>query len=337
LLVVQIAVCAVLVTSSLVAVRGLIRSLHSNFGFSPEGAMIARFGLQMAGYDEARAEQFQREALESVQRIPGVYAAGYINHPPLSVSSSDSLVYANGTTDFRPLNSIADAMFYKVSPGYFGVAQTALLAGRGFTWHDDPNAPKVAVVNETFARKVFGSVSGAVGGHFMNGDRVRIEVVGVVQDGKYRTLTEEQQPAMFWPILQDRTDETTLVVRSNRSAPQVAGALQKTLTSLDAGLPVLIQTWPDAMSTARGQSGDGRSGSHGDAGRDAGCDGRLRHGLLYREQAHAGVGHTRCPWSATQGGSAGRAGAIGKTALRRLDRRVVAGDGCQQDSGVGGL
>ena len=250
LLVVQIAVCAVLVTSSLVAVRGLIRSLHSNFGFSPEGAMIARFGLQMAGYDEARAEQFQREALESVQRIPGVYAAGYINHPPLSVSSSDSLVYANGTTDFRPLNSIADAMFYKVSPGYFGVAQTALLAGRGFTWHDDPNAPKVAVVNETFARKVFGSVSGAVGGHFMNGDRVRIEVVGVVQDGKYRTLTEEQQPAMFWPILQDRTDETTLVVRSNRSAPQVAGALQKTLTSLDAGLPVLIQTWPDAMSTA---------------------------------------------------------------------------------------
>jgi predicted permease len=250
LLVVQIAVCAVLVTSSLVAVRGLVRSLHSDFGFSPEGAMLARFNLHTAGYNDAKTEQFQREALDAVKRIPGVYAAAYINHPPLSVSTSDTLVYANGTTDFRPLNSVADAIYFKVSPGYFGVAQTALLAGRDFAWHDDAKSPKVAVVNETFARKVFGSIESAVGGYFMKGDRSRIEVVGVVQDGKYRTLTEEQQPAMFWPILQDTSDETALVVRSNRSAPQVAAALQKTLVSLDPGLPVRIETWPDAMDTA---------------------------------------------------------------------------------------
>ncbi len=250
LLVVQIAVCAVLVTSSLVAVRGLLRSLHSNFGFSPDGAMLARFDLQMAGYDETKAEQFQREALESVQRIPGVFAAGYINHRPLSVNSSDTLAYANGTTDFRPLNSVADAFFYKVSPGYFGVAQTTLLAGRDFTWHDDAKSPKVVVVNETFARKVFGSVDAAVGRYFLRGSGDRLEVVGVVQDGKYRTLNEDQQPAMFFPILQDTDTETTLVVRSNRSAPQVAAAMQKTIAGLDPGLPVVIETWPASMGTA---------------------------------------------------------------------------------------
>jgi predicted permease len=250
LLVVQIAVCAVLVTSSLVAVRGLARSLHSNFGFSPEGAMLAKFDLQMAGYDDARGERFQREALDAVNRMPGVYAAGYINHPPLSISASDSLVYANGTTDFRPLNSVADAIYYKVSPGYFGVAQTALLAGRDFTWHDDAKSPRVAAVNETFARKVFGSVAAAVGGYYLRGDGSRVQVVSVVQDGKYRTLTEEQQPAMFFPILQDTSDETALVVRSNRSAPRLAAALQKTLASLDPGLPVVVETWPDAMDSA---------------------------------------------------------------------------------------
>jgi predicted permease len=250
LLVVQIAVCAVLVTSSLVAVRGLVHSLHSNFGFSPEGAMLARFNLHTAGYDDAKTEPFQRGALDAIKRIPGVYNAGYINHPPLSVSFSDTLVYANGTTDFRPLNSLADAMFYKISPGYFGVAQTALLAGRDFTWHDDAKSPRVAVVNETFARKVFGSIENAVGGYFMKGDKSRLEVVGVVQDGMYRTLTEEQQPAMFFPILQDTSDETTLVVRANRSTTQLAAALQKTLVSLDPGLPVRIETWPDAMDTA---------------------------------------------------------------------------------------
>ncbi|MGA7313778.1 MAG: ABC transporter permease [Silvibacterium sp.] len=250
LLVVQIAVCAVLVTSSLVAVRGLVHSLHSNFGFSPEGAMLARFNLHTAGYDDAKTEQFQREALDAIKRIPGVYDAGYINHPPLSVSFSDTLVYANGTTDFRPLNSLADAMFYKISPGYFGVAQTTLLAGRDFTWHDDAKSPRVAVVNETFARKVFGSIENAVGGYFMKGDKSRLEVVGVVQDGMYRTLTEEQQPAMFFPILQDTSDETTLVVRANRSTTQLAAALQKTLMSLDPGLPVRIETWPDAMDSA---------------------------------------------------------------------------------------
>ena len=250
LLVVQIAVCAVLVTSSLVAVRGLVHSLHSNFGFSPEGAMLARFDLHTAGYDDAKTEQFQREALDAIKRIPGVYNAGYINHPPLSVSFSDTLVYANGTTDFRPLNSLADAMFYKISPGYFGAARTALLAGRDFTWHDDAKAPRVAVVNETFARNVFGSIGNAVGGYFMKGDKSRLEVVGVVQDGMYRTLTEEQQPAMFFPILQDTSDETTLVVRANRSTTQMAAALQKTLVNLDPGLPVRIETWPDAMDTA---------------------------------------------------------------------------------------
>jgi predicted permease len=250
LLVVQIAVCAVLVTASLVAVRGLVRSLNSNFGFNPQGAMLARVDLKMSGYQDEQSDDFERKALDAIQQIPGVTAAGYGNVVPLEVSMSDSLVYANGTSDFRPANAAADAMRYKISPGYLRAAQTALTAGRDFTWHDDAGAPRVAIVNETFARKVFGSVNQALGGYFLRGSGQQVEVVGVVENGKYRTLTEDPQPAMFYPIRQDTDTSAIFVVRSNRSPQQLAAAVQKTMANLDASLPVTLHTWPDSMGTA---------------------------------------------------------------------------------------
>jgi hypothetical protein len=114
----------------------------------------------------------------------------------------------NGTSDFRPDNVVADALFYDISPGYLGAAQTVLIAGRDFTWHDDADSPNVAIVNETFARKVFGSVRNAIGEYFMRGPGRRYQVVGVVQDGKYRTLTEEPQAAMFFSIRQETNSST---------------------------------------------------------------------------------------------------------------------------------
>ncbi len=81
LLVVQIAICAVLVTSSLVAVRGLVRSLHSNFGFQPQGAMLVDTDLDMAGYSGDRVPIMQRRAIDAVAAIPGVTAVGLVDRP----------------------------------------------------------------------------------------------------------------------------------------------------------------------------------------------------------------------------------------------------------------
>ena len=78
---------------------------------------------------------------------------------------------------------------------------------------DDAKAPKVALVNREFAVKVFGSVNKAIGGHFKFWDGQRAEVVGVVENGKYRTLTEDQQPAMFFSFLQQHSSNTWLLVR----------------------------------------------------------------------------------------------------------------------------
>ena len=228
LLVTQVAICAVLVTSSLVAVRGLVRSLHSSYGFVPENVMLLQSDLQMAGYTDARVPQMQRRMLDAVAAIPGVTSVGYVTNIPLGMGGGDSYVYTDATTDFRPTNYIADAMNYNISPGYLAAAGTRLLAGRDFTFHDDKPAPKVAIVNRQFAVKVFGSVDKAVGGHFKYWGGERAEVVGVVEDGKYRTLTEDQMPAMFFSFLKHESGGTWLVVRSKRDPQEIARALEST-------------------------------------------------------------------------------------------------------------
>jgi predicted permease len=250
LLVVQIAICAVLVTSSLVAVRGLARSLRSNFGFDPKNTMLVETDLQMGGYAGDQQPVMERRMLDAAAAIPGVTAVGYASNIPLALGGGDSFVYADTITDFRPTNMIADAMNYNVSPGYFAAADTTLLAGRDISWHDQKNAPVVVVVNQQFARKVFGSVGKAIGGHFKFWGGNRAEVVGVVENGRYRTLTEDQQPAMFFSFQQHPSSGTWVVVRSKRDPQDIAGALERAMRGLDTGLPFNIRSWTGELGSA---------------------------------------------------------------------------------------
>jgi predicted permease len=250
LLVIQIAICAVLVTSSLVAVRGLSRSLHSSYGFQPNNVILVTSDLHMAGYVDDRVPQMQRRMLDAVAAIPGVTAVGYSDNIPLSLGGGDSYVYTDSTTDYRPTNYAADAMNYNISPGYIDAAGTRLLAGRDLSPHDDSKTPKVALVNRQFAIKVFGSVDKAVGGHFKYWGGERAEVVGVVEDGKYRTLTEDQMPAMFFSYLQHPSSGTRLMVRSQRDPQEISAALERTLHGLDSALPFTIRTWTEEMNSA---------------------------------------------------------------------------------------
>jgi predicted permease len=245
LLVIQIAICAVLVTSSLVAVRGLMRSLNSSVGFEPRNAMLLSANLIMAGYTGDRVPAMQRRMIDAMETIPGVEKVGLVNnYPPLIYAAGTRAnVFKDETRDLSQSNVVAMPYRYDVSPGYFEAAGTSLLAGRSFSWHDDKNAPSVAVANREFAGKMFGSVTKAVGRFYRMQDGTRVQVVGVVEDGKYMSLTEDQQPAMFLPSMQSPTSQADLVVRSSRDPQQLAAAMRSKLRELDAGLPVDIETW----------------------------------------------------------------------------------------------
>jgi predicted permease len=249
LLAAQIAICAVLVTSSMVAVRGLVRLLHSNFGFEMQNAILADTDLSMAGYSGDKIPAMQKRMIEAMQTIAGVTSVGLIDRPPLDGTYKPLNVFTDETVDLRPSNAAATPVWYAVSPEYFQAAGTSLLSGRVFTWHDDKDAPRVAVINGEFARTIFGSVTGAIGRYYKVPDGTRIQVAGVVEDGKYKGLTESPQLAMFFPFLQSPASETSLVVRS--SEPQrLAAAIRGKLRDLDSGLPALIQPWNQALDVS---------------------------------------------------------------------------------------
>lgn len=247
LLGIQIALCALLVTASLVAVRGMNRSVHAPFGFVPNEVMIAGTDMQMAGYSGESALPLQRHIIDAASQIPGVTGAAVINVLPLSGGGNNWSVYKEGTADLRPSNSIMTPRAFQVSPGYIRIARTTLLQGRDFTWDDGPKKPHVAIVNSTFAHKMFGDQP-AVGRHFLGGDKTTYEVVGVVENGKYEMLTEDPSPAMFFPIAQIPDTGTNVIVRSNLPSPEIATALNRSLTAIDPNLPFVLRNWNDRLS-----------------------------------------------------------------------------------------
>jgi ABC-type antimicrobial peptide transport system permease subunit len=202
----------------------------------------------MAGYHGDMVPPMQRRMVNAMQTIPGVKASGLADKFPLNMDGMSVPVFTDKTTDLKQSNAIAQPWVYKVSPGYFDAAGTALLSGRTFSWHDDKNAPQVAVVNREFARKVFSSVEGGLDRYFKLRDGSLIQVVGIVEDGKYFNLVEDKKPAMFFPLLQSPASETWLLVRSSDNPQDLSVAVRNKLRDLDRGMPVYIAPWTQELT-----------------------------------------------------------------------------------------
>jgi predicted permease len=250
LLLLQIAVCTLLVTASLVAARGMKRALHVPLGFQPQGVTLAQGDMRMAGYSGEQVALLLPRMQEEAAAIPGVAAAAVADSVPLSPGGG-WFVYRQGTTEFLPSHMEFAAMTFLISPGYLEMAKTRLMSGREFTWHDDAKSPRVAIVNETFARNLFGKGS-AIGQHFLLWASARYEVVGVVEDGKYNSLIEDPHPAMFVPMAQGvgvghQPTRVMVVVRSQLPEDQITAALRKTLAGIEPNVPFTLNSWGDVV------------------------------------------------------------------------------------------
>lgn len=244
LLVVQISLCAVLVTSSLVAVRGLIRSLHGRFGFDPNHSMLV--DLRMAGLNGEQESPLQRRMLDAVEAIPGVDSAALTDGLLLSDTNATN-IFADATTDLSASHVAASPYTFRVSPSYLKAEGTAMVAGRSFKQGDNKDTPRVAIVNREFARELFGSDTAAIGNHFKMPDGIRVEVVGIVEDGKYGSLVEDPHPAMFLPIAQWRAGSQWMVIRSDRDPQQLGEEIRRALRQVDTGIPVEVEKRYDEL------------------------------------------------------------------------------------------
>jgi predicted permease len=235
----QLAISLLLVVVAGLMVRTLQNLQSADLGFDPRNVLV--FGLTPSanGYTEEKLAPFYNRLLDRLNGIPGVVSAS---------ASSDILISAvamTGRNDIEvegaPLSSkrMSTSTNY-VAPGFFETMGIPLLAGRGPQSGDTTSRPKVATINETFARKYFPGTS-PVGRRFRwKGKKDWIEVVGIVGDIKFYSVRAEPPPITYLPFLQSPwMIDMTFEVRTATSTAPVAKEIYSAVRALDPELPVV--------------------------------------------------------------------------------------------------
>ena len=237
----QIAFSLVLLVGALLFVRSLRNLLLVDVGFRSEGVLAVNLDLRRAGYTRERRPALYRDLLQRLLAQPPVSSAAQVLDTPISGSGLDDMVIPEGATS----ESGKDSHFSLVGPGYFRTMGTALLAGRDFDDHDTLSSPKVAIVNEAFARKFFAG-SNPVGRSFRlrasPGQPVPVfQIVGLVRNTKYYSLREDFPSISFVPIAQDEelgAGSATFVLRSKVSMGELTSAVKAAVADVSPGIGI---------------------------------------------------------------------------------------------------
>ena len=250
----QVAFSIVLVVAAGLFVRALQRAADIDPGFDPRGIELAALDLSLGGYTNETGRVFASELIERVREVPGVQAAALSAMVPLGAGGLS--LGGLSVPGVRPPQGrrYFDADWNVVTPGYFAAMKMTLTAGRDFTDRDRDGAPFVIIVNETAARRWWGTHD-VVGRTLLQQDTrqgppsddrmLTMTVVGVARDSKYRTLGEEPRPFVYVPIQQQYMPRTTIVARSTHGQ-RLAADLRKLLASMNPNLPIVTaQTFDD--------------------------------------------------------------------------------------------
>jgi putative ABC transport system permease protein len=236
LVVSQVATSIVLLVVGGLFVKTLDRARNTDLGFRSDRVLTARVDLSVSAYDDTRRRVFYRETIERVTNIAGVRMAAWISALPFG--------YDQGATTLAPEGEVPSAggqdhlsFSVSVTPEYFALANLVPVAGRAFDARDAADAPRVVIVNEALAGRLWPGQR-AVGRRIRLGNGPLVEVVGVVKTGKYVFLWEAPRAMLFRPLAQDTPVSATLEVWTANSPMDVAGEVQTTLRAIDPMVPV---------------------------------------------------------------------------------------------------
>ena len=199
----QVGLSLVLVTGSVLFARTFTNLLTIETGFREDGILIAWLDLFKLRLPVARRQAVKKEILDRIHAIPGVAAASEVGIVPLSGGNVDNRVWAAG----EDRQSGFDPNFNWIGENYFKTLDTPLLAGRDFDGRDTTNSPKVAIVNQEFARRL-GKAANPVGLQIRreatpHQPELVLEIVGVVKNTKYHNLRQDFVPIVYLPLSQD--------------------------------------------------------------------------------------------------------------------------------------
>lgn len=239
----QMALSLVLIIGALLFVRTLNNLSTLNPGFQPDGVLIAGIGFDGLNFPKERIPSFRRNLIEKLQAIPGVTSVADTSAVPLSTNRSSNTMWMEGTT----ADHGAEVLRANVGVDYFKTLATPLLAGRNFNDNDTPSSPRVAIVNETFARKLVGGAN-PVGKKFTiestpSEPETQVEIVGLVKDTKYVFLREPFQRIAFFAMAQTRQTNPydEVLIRSNLPMDQLTAGVKLALQDISPAIRFRFQ------------------------------------------------------------------------------------------------
>lgn len=246
LIVSQMALSLVLLVGGGLMIRALEQAQTINLGFDPQHAVEVAFNLRLQGYETGQAKEFQKRLLERVRALPGAQAAGIADIAPVDLHFPRTGVFIEGQAAPRTTPA---AMYNRASPGYFQAMSTRLLRGRDFTEQDDEKSARVAIINEAFARRFFAGED-PIGKQFSLGrsEGAKIQVIGVVQDGKYAGLNEDPKPFVSRPLWQSDVGSTSVIVRTEDDPQRLIAAVRREVQEMDSHIPMSGDTLVEKLS-----------------------------------------------------------------------------------------
>lgn len=234
LVVVQVALSLLLVTGAGLLARTLWNLLQMDLGFNREHVLTVRIDPRSAGFPADQLPYLYAQLVERVRNVPGVESASIALSSIAGGGTLSSGINVPGYSPGARENMSVDENF--VDPGYFDTVGMRLVDGRDFDARDSERAPRVAVINETMARRYFGSRS-PIGRHYGYGS-MQFEIVGVVRDAKVRGPRSPLRPMGYRPLRQEMDYARSLEVRTQGDPRAVASEIRKVIAGLAPNLPV---------------------------------------------------------------------------------------------------
>ena len=240
LVVAQVSASLMLLTASFLMVRGFQHNLLEGTGFAKDHLLMVSFDPRLVQYNAAHTQRFYKLLAEHVRVAPGVQSEALTQNVPLGTDDFDGVVFVPDgfqmPRDRENFNSTMDT----IDEGYFETMAIPILRGRGFLTSDTADAPRVAVVNEQFA-KHYWPTADAVGKYIRLDSRTGtlVEIVGVAQTIKYQNTIERPMDFVYMPLAQHPIARMTLMLRSSGDPLQLIQSVKDIVRSLDPNLPML--------------------------------------------------------------------------------------------------
>lgn len=248
LVIAQVAVSMVVLITAGLFVRSMQGAQDINPGFEIKNRLLLSYDPSLQGYDEVRGRALYKNLLDQVRALPQVTSATIVSPLPLDfVSNSEDVTIEGADATAEPVAVLRSI----VGSRYFETINTRILQGRDFADTDTAESPKVVVINEAMAKRFWPNQEAV-------GKRIRLggptsefyQVIGVAQNGKYRTIGESPRPYLYLPFSQKYAAEyLTLVVHTAGEPANLAGPVRSQFQSLDRSLPVFdVKTMEEHMS-----------------------------------------------------------------------------------------